>query len=179
VADAVQETFARALQSLSKLQQPDRFKQWLLAIARVTAIDIRRNRTRFVYSEPEEDTPASVAADPTDVMALREISGLVNGVVGGLSRRDAIALRLVTLGFDVADVAAALGVSHGSAKVVLYRARRRLRAQLVLQLLADGAGTACQDLSDILDAEGVVAAGKHAEACEVCCRSARTAIYGG
>jgi RNA polymerase sigma factor (sigma-70 family) len=179
VADAVQEAFARALQSLNKLRDPDRFKQWLLAIARHTAVDIRRDHSRYVYSEPEEDTPANPADDPADVTALREISGLVNGVVGGLGRRDAIALRLVALGFEVADVAAALGVSHGAAKVVLYRARRRLRAQLVLQLLAAGTATACQELSDIVDAEGVAAAGKHAEACDVCCTFARKAIYGG
>jgi RNA polymerase sigma factor (sigma-70 family) len=179
VADAVQEAFARALQSLSKLRDPDRFKQWLLAIARHTAVDIRRDHSRYVYSEPEEDTPANPADDPADVTALREISGLVNGVVGGLGRRDAIALRLVALGFDVADVAVALGVSHGAAKVVLYRARRRLRAQLVLQLLASGTAAACQELSDIVDAQGVAAAGKHAEACEVCCTFARKAIYGG
>jgi RNA polymerase sigma factor (sigma-70 family) len=179
VADAVQEAFARALQSLNKLRDPERFKQWLLAIARHTAVDIRRDQTRYVYSEPEEDTPTSPQDDPADVTALREISGLVNGVVGGLGRRDAIALRLVALGFDVADVAKALGISHGAAKVVLYRARRRLRAQLVLQLLAAGTATACQELSGIVDAEGVAAAGKHAEACEVCCTFARKAIYGG
>lgn len=178
VADAVQETFARALQSLDKLRDPERFKAWLLAIARHTAVDTRRDRSRFVLTEPEDTEPVNGSEDPAELTALRDIATMVDGLVGGLSRRDAIALRLVTLGFDVADVAKALGVRHGAAKVVLHRARRRLRAALVLQLLSNGSVTTCTELPDILDTQGIAAAGRHAETCDTCSTSARKAIYG-
>jgi RNA polymerase sigma-70 factor (ECF subfamily) len=178
VADAVQETFARALQSLHKLRDPDKFKAWLLAIARHTAVDTLRDRSRLVLSEPEDTEPANGSQDPAELTALRDIATMVEGLVGGLSRRDAIALRLVTLGFDVADVAKALGVRHGAAKVVLHRARRRLRSALVLQLLSNGTATACVELPEVLDQQGIAAAGRHAETCETCSTSARKAIYG-
>src|SRR5271167_3900978 len=38
-ADAVQDTFTRALQHLDDLREPDRFRPWLLAIARHAATD--------------------------------------------------------------------------------------------------------------------------------------------
>lgn len=184
IADAVQETFARALASIGKLRESERFRPWLLAIARHTAIDIRRDRSRLVLSEPEANEAvdainvANGAEDLSEVAAIRETAGMVNGLVGGLSKRDAIALRLVTLGFDVADVASALGVRHGAAKVVLHRARRRLRAQLVLQLLASGVASTCAELPGVLESKGLGAAGRHAETCELCSGSARRAIYG-
>lgn len=178
VADAVQETFARALASLHKLREPDRFRPWLMAIARNTAIDIRRERSRIVLSEPEESEAVDGPEDPAELAAIREIASMVHGLVGGLSSRDAVALRLVILGFDVAEVAAALGVRHGAAKVVLHRARRRLRAALVLRLLANGATTACRELPEVFEKEGMVAAGRHAETCPTCGSSARRAVYG-
>lgn len=177
VADAVQETFARALASIQKLRDPERFRPWLMSIARHTAIDIRRDGSRLVLSEPENTEVANGASDLSEVSALREVSSMVDGLVGGLSRRDAIALRLVTLGFDVADVATALGIKHGAAKVVLHRARRRLRAQLVLQLLASGVASSCAELPLIVERDGLPAAGRHAEICDACCGSARRAIY--
>lgn len=178
VADTVQETFARALASLDRLRDPERFRPWLLSIARHTAIDARRDQTRFVLDDPEEQ-PTGERDDPAELAALRDIAGLVDGVVGGLSRRDAVALRLITLGFDIAGVAAVLDVKHGAAKVALHRARRRLRAALVLQLLASGAATSCAELPKILDTEGLVCAGRHAETCRECEDSARRAVYGG
>lgn len=179
VADAVQETFARALASLDTLREPDRFRPWLLAIARHTAVDLRRAASRYGMDELEDDAVVtSDTDDPAELAALRDVAGMVRGLVAGLSKRDAVALNLVTLGFDVADVAAALRIKHGAAKVVLHRARRRLRAALVLQLLAGGAATNCAELTPILEQKGVAAAGKHAETCSECERSARRAVYG-
>src|SRR4051794_30351186 len=46
IADVVQDTFVRALERLPSLRDPERFRPWLLSIARNTAIDARRVRTR-------------------------------------------------------------------------------------------------------------------------------------
>ncbi len=119
IADAVQETFARALASLDKLRDPERFRPWLLSIARHTAVDFRRNQNRVVLDELTDlDVATPSGSDPAELAALRDVAGLVRGLVLGLSQRDAVALNLVTLGFEVADVAAALEIKHGAAKVV-------------------------------------------------------------
>lgn len=179
IADAVQETFARALASLDKLRDPERFRPWLLAIARHTAVDIRRHQNRVGLEElNDDDVVTSDTSDPAELAALRDIAALVNGLVIGLSSRDALALSLVTLGFDVADVAAALRVKHGAAKVVLHRARRRLRAALVLRLLAAGAAVRCPELGPIVNQGGTTAGARHAERCPLCEETARRAIYG-
>lgn len=179
IADAVQETFARALASLDKLRDPERFRPWLLSIARHTAVDFRRHQNRVVLDElTDVDIPTPDGSDPAELAALRDTASLVRGLVIGLSQRDAVALSLVTLGFDVADVAAALHIKHGAAKVVLHRARRRLRAALVLQLLSSGAATRCPELAVIVTRAGTPAAARHAETCPLCEEAARRAVYG-
>ena len=56
----MQEAFARALQRLDTLQQPDRFRSWLLSIARNVAIDLRRvsGRTYYLSEEAADLLPA-------------------------------------------------------------------------------------------------------------------------
>jgi RNA polymerase sigma-70 factor (ECF subfamily) len=179
VADAVQETFARALASLDKLRDPDRFRPWLLAIARHTAVDFRRGQSRVALDElTDKDLATPDGHDPAELAALRDTAALISGLVVSLSQRDAIALSLVTLGFEVADIATALRVTHGAAKVMLHRARRRLRAALVLQLLAGGTTAHCAELVRILDHEGAQVAARHAETCPACETLARRAVYG-
>src|SRR3954469_18416186 len=46
-ADVVQEAFTRALARLDTLREPDRFRPWLLQIARHAAVDHRRHRNRI------------------------------------------------------------------------------------------------------------------------------------
>src|SRR3954471_7984221 len=56
VADVVQETFTRALARLDSLRQPDRFRPWLLSIARHAAVDHRRHATRVrALSDDQSD----------------------------------------------------------------------------------------------------------------------------
>lgn len=179
IADAVQETFARALASLDKLRDPDRFRPWLLAIARHTAVDFRRSQNRVVLDElTDTDLATPDGHDPAELAALRDTAALVSGLVVGLSQRDAVALSLVTLGFEVADIATALRITHGAAKVMLHRARRRLRAALVLQLLAGGTTARCAELVAIVNEDGTQAGARHAETCSRCEDLARRAVYG-
>jgi RNA polymerase sigma-70 factor (ECF subfamily) len=132
-AEVVQEIFARALESLPGLMHSERFRPWLLAIARHTAVDARRGRVR---ARPElldaaEELPAPEPG-PAELADVADMVAVVRRSVAVLSRRDATAVGLVALGFGVGDVAHALGIGHGAAKVALHRARRRLRAALLL-----------------------------------------------
>jgi RNA polymerase sigma factor (sigma-70 family) len=132
VAEVTQEVFARALERLDSLRDPARFRPWLLSIARHAAIDHRRTRKHVAGSlDDAPDEPADTGRGPADVAELNELARLVRGGVAGLSRRDATALTLVTqFGLRPPEVAVALGVSVGAAKVILCRARRRLRDAL-------------------------------------------------
>jgi RNA polymerase sigma-70 factor (ECF subfamily) len=170
VADGVQEAFARALQRLDTLQQPDRFRPWLLSIARNVAIDLRRvgGRTYYLSDEAADQLPAR-GIGPAEAAELAELSRLVAGGVAGLSPRDAVALALTTrLGFDTEDVAAALNLRPGAARVLLHRARRRLGDALRLQLLVKRQGAGCPEFLLALDGDDTVGAARHIQDCLDC-----------
>jgi len=123
VHDVCQETFLRAYTRLSTLREPARFRPWLLQTARHVAIDEQRRRAR-TRTEPLDE---EVATRADESVAIVELDELVRGLTK-LSPRDASALRLAGRGAAPAQIAAALGVTPGAAKVLVHRARRRLRA---------------------------------------------------
>jgi len=168
-ADAVQDTFTRALQHLDELRAPDRFRAWLLAIARHAATDQLRARKRFApLDESDDELLASTGLGPESLAEMRELADRVRGCVAGLSRRDAAAVTMVTqLGFTPSQVAEALGVSQGAAKVVVHRARRRLRTALALQLMEQQPALACAELKKLLR-DDPVEGSKHLAHCKAC-----------
>ena len=176
--DVVQETFARALANLDKLREPDRFRPWILSIARHAAIDDRRSRSRLT---PLGDESAGVLPTddrgPEEVAELAELAELLEVCVGDLSPRDATAVYLMThLGLSPAEVGAALGISPGAAKVVVHRARRRLRDALALRLMVRHRGGSCIGFSELYDRGQVVQAARHLRQCPICDRAVATEV---
>lgn len=145
IDDAVQETFTRALDHLATLRDPERFGQWIRAIARHVATDRLRDRARIHVASDDETLDATAAEPgPEELAELAELSRLVGAGLTRLSPRDATAVALVThFGFTPAELAIALEVSHGAAKVIVHRARRRLRDALFLELLERGSQAGC------------------------------------
>jgi len=178
--DVVQDVFVRALESLPRLDDAERFRAWLLAIARHTAIDARRKlvRQRTVSSSAGSDGESAEAdvtggVEPDRLTELAELSELVWGAVAGLSKRDATAMALVSLGFGIADVAVALGVSHGAAKVAVHRARERARQALLLEVMVRRQGPHCPAFDPAAD---VVAMARHLRTCADCRTAVRRAL---
>lgn len=133
--DLVQETFARAWARLGSLRRPDRFRPWLLQIARRAVIDASRAAGRRPALDGDDDAELARAGDPEpgpeELAALAELAAGVRVAIGGLSRRDATAITLAAqFGFSPGEIAEALDMTPNNAKVVLHRARARLRASL-------------------------------------------------
>lgn len=135
--DLVQETFIRALAALEQLQDMEKFRPWLLQIARHAAIDERRRRSAIVLDSMNEETaPELVSRDPgpVELSELQDLAGRVRSGLARMSSRDALVLSLsVQFGFGPRDIADALGITVNNAKVVLHRARRRLRLAIELE----------------------------------------------
>ena len=130
-ADAVQDTFVHAFEHLGQLRDPERFNSWLYAIARNAANQTLRHRQRSPQVRADDFERSDPGPGPVELAELAELAGRVESAGTLLSARDATALTLaVTFGFGPAELAVALGVSEGNAKVILHRARRRLRAVL-------------------------------------------------
>lgn len=170
-ADLTQEAFTRALESLPRLVNTERFRPWLLSIARHTAVDGRRAGARAPRALPDSPEPVDPLPGPAELAELVDLAELVRGCVTGLSRRDATAVGLIALGFSVADVAAELGLNHGAAKVALHRARNRLRAALLLSVLTRRNAPACAEAQRIPDAD-LVELARHFETCAECAEAA-------
>jgi RNA polymerase sigma factor (sigma-70 family) len=177
IADVVQDTFLRALRNLGSLQDPARFRPWLLSIARTLATDQLRARARAPVLD--DSAPYEVPDSrpgPVFLTELGELAEQVRGCVAGLSSRDATAIVMATqLGFSPEQVAGALGLTPGAAKVLLHRARRRMRHALVLQVMVGQPDLACPELQLLIEQDPLAAA-KHVETCETCISRAATEV---
>lgn len=131
--DIVQETFARAFERLDDLREDDRFVAWVSSIARHLAADHGRQQSRVVVLEDRMAAAlATEEAGPAEVLELCELSDLVRAGMAQLCPRDATAVFVTQLGMAPADVAAVMGVTPGAARVIVHRARARLRNALCL-----------------------------------------------
>ena len=134
--DVAQEVLLKAYRKLDAWQPRAPFGAWLLRLAVNQAIDHRRRMQRHAdeWAAGLDSAPAPLAArtDSGDVYAARgEIDARVREAMTKLSesQRTAFVLRHYE-GLTMNEIAPVLGCSVGSVKVHLFRALRRLRAQL-------------------------------------------------
>jgi len=124
--DAVQEALARAWDRAGKGQELDHLAGWVVTVAlNLTRSGHRRLvRHRRAVTElgrrAEHDRPAE---QPSDLDLRAAVESLPR------RQREAVVLHYY-LGFDVASIAATLGVSGGTIKTALFRARAALAAAL-------------------------------------------------
>jgi RNA polymerase sigma-70 factor (ECF subfamily) len=129
VDDLVQEVFLAALRQLHALRDVSRFGAWLSAITRNRANDhYRKSGSEAAVTEPvsEEQTEGRAndpAAEQEAVMILATIRTLPEAY------REPLILRLVE-GMTGPEIAARIGLKHGSARVNLCRGMQLLREKL-------------------------------------------------
>jgi RNA polymerase sigma-70 factor (ECF subfamily) len=124
--DLAQEVFLRALDRIDELREPGALRRWLRAIAVFVARETLRGRRRFwLFSLPPErldDYEARAAGgDPDATDALRATYEVLRGL--SPDAQVAFALRYIE-GLELAEVAAACGVSLATAKRRLKGAER-------------------------------------------------------
>lgn len=175
VADIVQEVFTRALENLGQLRDPNRFAAWLRSITAHVIVDHHRvaGRSRPLDDESAHEIASSGAA-PDELAEAHELARLLRQSVDGLSLRDATAIRLSSGsdGLSPGELGAELGVSRGAAKVILHRARTRLRAALRVKILQERRLSDCPVLGQLLGEGEMMAAARHIDGCPRCARAA-------
>jgi RNA polymerase sigma-70 factor (ECF subfamily) len=131
--DVTQTAFLDAYRALARGNEPDRPRAWLLTIAE----NARRRRSRALGRGPEQ---AELAREP----AAAEIEVTARDLREGLDRlpenqRAALVLREVG-GFSYAEIAGRLELSVASVQMLIFRARRALRAELEADVETGRAG---------------------------------------
>ncbi len=121
--EVVQEVFLKAWAKADTFRGEAKPSTWLYTIAKRTALDhLRRlKRRREVPLEDAGDPPA-----PSDAKRL-----ILEEAISRLPPREREAIRLFYQGgLSGREAAEVMGVSPGNFRVILYRARRRLRELL-------------------------------------------------
>jgi RNA polymerase sigma-70 factor (ECF subfamily) len=141
-ADLSQEVWIRVYRNIKRLQEPSKFRGWLSRITTNLFYDELRKRKR-INTPLSLDAPLSVedgemdweiASDdpgPAEEMITREFYDQLRGAIADLPEvfRTTIVLREIE-GMSYEEIAELTGVSLGTVKSRIARARQRLQFQL-------------------------------------------------
>ncbi|MGB8885331.1 MAG: sigma-70 family RNA polymerase sigma factor [Candidatus Korobacteraceae bacterium] len=151
--DAAQETVLKALKNLPHFRAESKFSTWLISIA-INEARARLRHARVLkfdsLDQPQEDpedgnfTPAVITdwrEVPLQALERKELRELLQKAIASLPEiyREVLLLRDVEE-FNIAETAAALGVSEGVVKTRLLRARLMMQKILAPQLQSKKSG---------------------------------------
>jgi RNA polymerase sigma-70 factor (ECF subfamily) len=128
--DVCHDAFVRAAEHLEECRQPDRFAQWLCAIVRNRAHNVRA-RARVRRASPLEPGTATSRDSPARDAELADLRGRL---LQALAQLPSIQREVVLLhdlhGWSHDEIAVAIGTTSGMSRQHLFKARKRLRGTL-------------------------------------------------
>jgi RNA polymerase sigma-70 factor, ECF subfamily len=129
--DVTQNTFIRAFASLDGFREESAFGTWLHAIAVSQSLnEIRRRKREWARNAPLEDATALAESAPSSDPLLREkVMKAVNDLPEGCRT---VFMMHDAEGYTHQEIGAALGVTVGTSKAQLSRARGKLRVALAM-----------------------------------------------
>jgi RNA polymerase sigma-70 factor (ECF subfamily) len=134
-ADLVQRAFVRAMTKLGELREAGSFRSWILRIGAHLSLNHLRDNARFVAEDEGIDRPADSdaagALPALERLELAEQADALRAAVRALPTKQRMTLELrVYEDLSFREIAAALEISEGAAKVNFHYAVRKLRALL-------------------------------------------------
>ena len=141
--DISQEAFIKAFQSLSNYRSESRFSVWLYRIAYNLCIDFLRKNSRgktipLTYEDSENGAQELELPDlralPEDSLLRKELRQTLSECIDELpeDHREIFAMREIA-DMSYTEIAQALGISEGTVKSRLARARKKLAQMLIKQ----------------------------------------------
>jgi RNA polymerase sigma-70 factor, ECF subfamily len=144
--DAAQETVIKVFRNLHMFRGDSQFKTWVLSIARNEGLGRLRKVDRLredsldalTDGDSGDFTPAVLTSwreVPAEALEKQELAALIREAIDGLPDiyRNVVLLRDIEE-MDVCQSAAALGLTEGTVKVRLHRARALLQRKLAHKL---------------------------------------------
>jgi RNA polymerase sigma-70 factor (ECF subfamily) len=127
VPDLAHDTYLLALKRISDVREPGAFAAWLASIARNVA---RAHRRSAKFAEELSDDIAAPVESRDDAIECARVLRALKMLPENL--REPLLLRLVE-GMTGEEIAASLGVTHGSVRVNLHRGLKLLRQKLEIE----------------------------------------------
>jgi len=127
--DIAQETFAKGFLKFHQLKDLDKFFPWLLSIAiNIIRTQMERNRRSIPAADAElYISRFAVDESPAELLERQETATLVKKAIRKLSeQQQQVIIMRYYLDMKEKDIAYALGVSTGTVKKQLFRARSKL-----------------------------------------------------
>jgi len=141
--DIYQEAFLRVFRNLSKFRFDCSFNTWLYRIVNNLCVDfLRRQRVRHTEPAIVETEDGSIdrlesfpdtrgGADPQRRLLSQEVRDRIQEVLAGLTVRERMVFELRHFqGMRLKEIGESLGTTEEAAKNCLFRATRKLRAEL-------------------------------------------------
>ncbi|AIQ30457.1 hypothetical protein P40081_21580 [Paenibacillus sp. FSL P4-0081] len=125
--DIVQDTVYKALLYIDGIDG-HKYSAWLYKVAINSYYDLCRRQTRFRYSDEMEDYEAPESELPESMLLQQEQKILIEKILGRMNpaNRQLILLKY-EMEFSYKQIAALLGVTEGTVKASLYRARQQFQ----------------------------------------------------
>ena len=132
-ADAVQDAFIRAYNTLGRLRPGSGFGPWLRTILRNACLDrIRRARRHETWDADTIDTVAAAEATADEVVIRSQLTATLHEAMDTLSAEHRTVLVLKEMdGLSYAEISVALAVPPGTVASRLYHARAALKQALL------------------------------------------------
>lgn len=125
--DILQESFIKIFNNLGRFRHEGSFEGWARRITVNTALEFLRKKNVY-FEDIERGRGVADADDVEDFLHAKELVALLNQMPGGYR---AVFNLYVVEGFSHAEISAMLGISEGTSKSQLSRAKQWLRDKLV------------------------------------------------
>ena len=129
-SDVAQEAFFKAYRALATLEDPQKFRRWLMGIVRRAAIDWLRKRKEVVAPQ-EEDTAweqPTPHPSPTEEVEQKELRHRVRQILSELPLEyQEILILKYAEGLSYQEISAKLEISVSAVESKLFRARKLLK----------------------------------------------------
>lgn len=128
--DVAQDAFIQAFKNLDRFDLDRNFKSWLLGITAKRALDRIRKKNSFLKYFKHAAQRFS-HEPPTPVFSLEE-SELFHPLLKQLNQRERTAISLkINEGYSAREIGQVLDCSEATVRVYLYKARKKLKKQLI------------------------------------------------